>query len=187
MAKRVKIGLIFWHFSKQNKKKTCVYFNCLVTCKTCSAHWVMRIRWFIYIFLPQVKSEAKRSEARESKFLMSFRKLSFGLQNGTGTMRDSYDECWTDSEFMTAVFSYCAKKKRFTWWFSIHTLAHADGKCRTCQPPPHQPVEWTIHSLLLQSLLSKVNKRSLRDNIVRAISIFEHEHGDREKQSSWNA
>lgn len=66
IKKRVKIGLIFWHFNNE-KEKLCVYFNCLVTCKTCSAHWIMRIRCLIYI----VQRE------RVQFFLMSFRKLSF--------------------------------------------------------------------------------------------------------------
>lgn len=69
-------------------------------------------------------------------------------------MRDSYDECWTDSEFMI-VFLLCAKKENTSrdGFLYTHTQArshraytrrHAHGKYHTRQPPPHQPVEWTI-------------------------------------------
>lgn len=123
MEKRVKIGLIFWHLSKQKKKKLCVYFNCLVTCKTCSAHWIMRIRWFIYNIHPVYKKE------KRVQFFNELQKTFVRLQNGTGTMRDSDDECWTDSEFMI-VFLLC-EKKLHVMVFYTHSLTHAGSPARS--------------------------------------------------------
>lgn len=129
IKKRVKIGLIFWHFNNEDEK-LCVYFNCLVTCKTCSAHWIMRIRCSINI----VERE------RVQFFLMSFRKLSFDYKMAPVQCVTTM----TNVGRTVNLWSFSAVQKLFTWWSFIHTHArtlilttHTHGKYHTCQPPPN--------------------------------------------------
>lgn len=107
---------------------------------------------------------------------MSFRKLSFDYKMAPV-------QCVTPMTNVGRTVNlwsfFCCAKKNFTWWFSIHTHSHTQSvqHAHIERKIPHlptttKPTGGMNHFFLLFFLLSKVNKRSLRDNIVRAISIW---------------
>lgn len=78
-------------------------------------------------------------------------------------MRDYYDEC-LDGQWIYDLFISIAVQNSSRDGF-LYTRTHARFY-------NHRTVEWTIFFVVFFfSLLSKVNKRSLRDNIVRVISV----------------
>lgn len=125
------------------------------------------------VYIQHINVYKKR---RESNFLMSFRKLSFDYKMAPV-------QCVTPMTNVGRTVNlwsfFCCAKKNFTWWFSIHTHSHTQAvrHAHIERKIPHlptttKPTGGLNHFFVLFFLLSKVNKRSLRDNIVRAISIW---------------